>query len=77
MMPHPQTMQKVTDQRWHESQVGVPRERPGRNTQLAAGTWGIFRCPTPGRVTAADRTAWLRALASVTFVLRALPRASR
>jgi hypothetical protein len=32
MIPHPNTMQMVTDQRWHELQVKTRRERLGMTT---------------------------------------------
>ena len=77
MIPHPKTMQVVTDQRWHEVQVRVAHERLGMTTLRAAGNREIPHDPTPCRVTAAYAAAWSTALASVTFVLRAIPRISR
>ena len=72
MIPHPKTMQMVTDQRWHELQVRVAHERLGMITLLAAGNREISHYPTRCRVAARST-----ALASVTFVLRAIPRISR
>ena len=77
MIPHPKTMQMLTDQRWHELQVRVARERLGMITLLAAGNREISHYPTRCRVAAAYAAAWSTALASVTFVLRAIPRISR
>jgi hypothetical protein len=77
MIPHPKTMQMVTDQRWHELQVRVARERLGMATRRAAGNREISHYPTRCRVAAACGVAWSTALASVTFVLRAIPRFSR
>ena len=77
MIPHPKTMQMVTDQRWHELQVRVAHERLGMITLLAAGNREISQYPTRCRVAAAYVAAWSTALASVTFVLRAIPRISR
>jgi hypothetical protein len=77
MIPHPKTMQMVTDQRWHELQLRVARERLGTNTLLAAGNREIPHDSTRCHLAAASVTAWSKALASVTFVLRATPRISR
>jgi hypothetical protein len=76
MIPHPKTMQMVTDQRWHELQVRVAHERLGMITLLAAGNREISHYPTRCGA-AAYVAAWSTALASVTFVLRAIPRISR
>lgn len=77
MIPHPKTMQMVTDQRWHELKVRVARERLRAITLRTSGNREISHFPTLCRVTDADGTAWSTALASVTFVLRALPLISR
>jgi hypothetical protein len=77
MIPHPKTMQMVTDQRWHELQVQVARERLGMITLLAAGNRENFHSPKRCRVAASYGTAWSTALAPVSFVLRAIPRVSR
>jgi hypothetical protein len=69
MVPHPKTMQMVTDQRWREQQVLVARERLGMSTQRAVGE--------RGRNVAAYAAAWSTARASVPFVLRAIPRMTR
>lgn len=46
MIPHPKTMQMVTDQRWHELQVRVARERLGLITRRAAGKSGDIPLPS-------------------------------
>jgi hypothetical protein len=73
MVHHPKTMQMVTNQRWHELQVRVARERLGMITLLAAGNREISQYPTRCRIGA----AWSTVLASVTFVLRSIPRISQ
>jgi hypothetical protein len=65
MLPHPKTIQMVADQRWHELQVRVARERLGLITPHATGDQSILHNPTRGRVAAALGTAWSMALASV------------
>ena len=77
MIPHPKTMQMVTDQCWYELQVRVARERLGMITLLAAKNGEISLYPTRCRVAAAYAAAWSTTQASVTFVLRAIPRISR
>ena len=77
MIPHPQTMQMVTDQHWHELQVRVARERLGTSALLAAGNRELSHSPTGRRVAAAFGVAWSTALASMAFVLPAIPRIAR
>ena len=70
-------MQMVTDQRWHELHDRIDRERPGMITLPEAESRETFHCPPPRRAAAGYAAAWSTALASVTFLLRALPRLSR
>ena len=77
MIPHPKTMQMVTDQRWHELQGEVARERLGMVTLPESESREPFHCPPLRRAAAGYVAAWSTALASVTCVLRTLPRLSR
>lgn len=65
MIPHPKTMQMVTDQRWHELQVRVARERLVVITPLAAGKSGDL--PLPNTMTRRRQgvAQWLTTLALV------------
>ena len=74
MIPHPKTIQTVTDQRWRELQVQVARERLGMTALLAAGNREISHSPTRRRAATAYGAAWSTSRVFVTFVLRAIPR---
>ena len=77
MIPHPKTMQMVTDQHWHELQVRVARDRRGTIALLAAGNRESSHSPTRRRAAAAFGVAWSTALASMAFVRPAIPRIAR
>jgi hypothetical protein len=53
MIPHPKTMQMVTDQRWHELQVKTHRERLAmitRGQQPGAASRATLRLPVVNAV---------------------------